>query len=160
MKNILSIFGFGLIAVTLFAESDSTGLRDRTSESMQIKTSTTQLVDTALQSYLVGTWAGADDKPGVTSEQTFRNDGTYNGRIVMKVKAQSGLLMERSLMFSGIWKIEGDVCIETTLKVEPEIRKMPDAPRKYRITEITPTEHLSTNIETSQSSINRRKTDR
>jgi hypothetical protein len=115
-----------------------------------------QLYDDALRSYLVGTWIGAEDKPGMLSQQTFRDDGTYEGLVVMKIKSPSGTEVERRLVFSGVWKVEGDVCIETTQKIDPQISKV-GVPRRYRITEVTNSRHRSTNTETQASSAHLRK---
>jgi hypothetical protein len=114
------------------------------------------LRDEALKSYLLGTWVGADDKPGMTSEQTFRKDGTFEGLVVTRIKSPSGVEAERRIVFSGIWKVEGDVCIETAQRIDPQIIKMPDT-KRYRISDISPASHRSTNTETKKSNMHRRK---
>ena len=137
MKNLLAVAAL-FFSVSLLADESK------------------QLYDDALRSYLVGTWIGAEDEPGTSSQQTFREDGTYEGLVVMKVKSPAGTEVERRVVFSGVWRVEGDVCVETTQKIEPQIANVGVA-RRYRITEVTSSRHRSTNTETQSSGVHMRK---
>lgn len=112
-----------------------------------------------LRAYLIGTWVDAENaaKADITSEQTFRENGTYEGKVVMRTRNLFGRVSEQRLVFSGTWRVEGDVCIETTERMEPQISDVPHT-GKYRIWHVSASTHRSTNVETNETSVHRRKT--
>jgi hypothetical protein len=55
-----------------------------------------------------------------------------------------------------VWKVDGDVCIETTNKSEPKVMEVPRTGH-YRISDATPSRHRSTDTKSGESSVHRRK---
>lgn len=107
------------------------------------------LRDEALSAYLIGTWIDDDDDADSTAEQTFFADGTYQGKVMVKVKNEKGEVIELHLALSGRWKVDGDVCIQTTEWMDPQVEKVPRTGR-YRVSEPTHQKHLSIDIENGE----------
>ena len=116
------------------------------------------LRDKALKEYLIGTWVTDDDSGEVKAhaESTYKADGTFSGTITFDAPGAPPNA-PKSATFSGKWKIEGDISIETMEKISLEGVPVPIV-KKFRILDIRNNTHISKDLEDGTSSLNTRKT--
>jgi len=116
------------------------------------------LKDKALTEYLIGTWAEDTDSDGVKAhaESTYKADGTFSGTITFDAPGAPPNA-PKSATFSGKWKIEGDISIETLEKISLEGVPVPIV-KKFKIQDIRNNTHTSKDMEDGTSSLNTRKT--
>ena len=116
-----------------------------------------ELKDKALAKYLVGTWV-ADDKDDdlkIHIEQTFNADGTFTGKASFDAPV-SRWDITKVITFSGKWKVEGAIAIETGEKMSLPLVPLPRI-EKFRISDIRPGQHLSQNLGEGSELIYKRK---
>lgn len=109
--------------------------------------------DSKLAQYLVGTWYQdeKEDSVIISDEVTFEADGTVSSELSYSPVSDvvSNTNVPNSITYSGAWRIDGDIVIETVEKMSVFLKPLPKT-GKFRITVIGPDERTSQSLETGK----------
>jgi hypothetical protein len=108
--------------------------------------------DSKLAQYLVGTWYKDKKEESViiSDEVTFEADGTVSAELSFSPVPDvvSNTNVPNAITYSGAWRIDGDIVIETVEKMSvPLVKPLPKTD-KFRITVFGPDERTSQSLET------------
>jgi hypothetical protein len=111
---------------------------------------------------LVGTWYSEDKSLTKTSagEQTFNADGTLSGtaRLVINLNTSTDLgAVPFMVTYSGIWRVEGDICIETLQKSSMPFSSPLPYTQAWRITDFQQEQHTTEDIKSGKKNVYHRK---